>query len=383
MKPKKRLAELLSALIAIGLAVSPAAFAGPALPSVSGPVATFTGNQSNGIASGVDFFCPPIYKLNVNSLTQDITPVDGTAGIRISRVCGNGAAGSGTYMWNGDNGSPGGSDATPPVVNFDGGSYEIITSGASACGIFANNRGGNGGRGQNVVGWLGVAFGGNGGGGGAGGPVTVTSDGSIRTDGEDAFGIFAESRGGIGGDGGWAGTLAYGDGGDGGRGGTGGAVTILSDSSIRTIGKSADGIVGQSLGGAGGDGGWGGATVGSGGGALGSGPGGAVVVTSAGDIETYGTDADGIFAQSVGGFGGGGGTGGGAVAWGSSGNSVGNGGAVTVVNTGAITAKGAGAHSIFAQSVGGGGGNGGSSRGPVLFRRRGLRRRPWRQRHGR
>ncbi|RUV33728.1 hypothetical protein EOB77_37475, partial [Mesorhizobium sp. M7A.F.Ca.MR.228.00.0.0] len=78
------------------------------------------------------------------------------------------------------------------------------------------------------------------------------------------------------------------------------------------------------------------------------------------------TDRDlsiGIFAQSVGGSGGDGGLAGAggafaAVAVGGQGGAGGAGGQVEVKNTANITTKGALAHGILAQSVGGGGGNG-------------------------
>ena len=47
--------------------------AGPDQVVVDGNVATATGDQSNGIASGIDFFSPPVIILNVNNLDAEIS----------------------------------------------------------------------------------------------------------------------------------------------------------------------------------------------------------------------------------------------------------------------------------------------------------------------
>ena len=75
-----------------------------------------------------------------------------------------------------------------------------------------------------------------------------------------------------------------------------------------------------------------------------------------GAAQTFGADALGLAAQSIGGGGGSGGISTGLVALGGSGNSSGNGGIVTVINDGQITTTGHSSDSIFAQSLGGGGG---------------------------
>src|ERR1700722_4047896 len=59
---------------ALSLAIGGPALAGPDACTISGAVATCTGNQSAGVASGVDFTTPPVTTLNVNNLTQAITP---------------------------------------------------------------------------------------------------------------------------------------------------------------------------------------------------------------------------------------------------------------------------------------------------------------------
>src|SRR5665213_4177515 len=67
------------------------AFGGPALaapdpctPSGGGTIATCSGNQSAGIASGTDFTAPPVTTLNVNNLNQAIAPPGTTSGIVFS-----------------------------------------------------------------------------------------------------------------------------------------------------------------------------------------------------------------------------------------------------------------------------------------------------------
>ena len=106
--------------------------------------------------------------------------------------------------------------------------------------------------------------------------------------------------------------------------------------------------------------------VGGKGGAAGSA--GAVDLTNTGTVTTTGDHSLGLFAQSVGG---GGGTGGStsdgsnlsslaaleaSTQIGGNGNTNGNGGNVTVGNSGAIATSGNFSHGIVAQSVGGGGG---------------------------
>ena len=264
-----------------------------------------------------------------------------------------------------------------------------------------------------------VAVGGTGGSGNIGGTVNVVNTGLVTTTGEQAYGIEAQSLGGGGGDGGasLAGAVILGAnkegantavaisvGGKGGTGGNGGTVTVNQNGGVGTSGDGASAIFAQSVGGGGGDGGSSrsftqmlGApcppdtpkcasqnkslslTLGGNGGA--SGDGGTVTVTNQGAIVTIGDDADGIEAQSVGG---GGGTGGNAllgtglgpavtlsgkdrgqfgksvtIAVGGTGGASGDGGNVTINNTGTITTSGNTSYGVLAQSVGGGGGIGG------------------------
>jgi uncharacterized protein YhjY with autotransporter beta-barrel domain len=256
-----------------------------------------------------------------------------------------------------------------------------------------------------------VALGGNGGSGNDGGEVHVTNSGVVVTTGESqANAIYAQSIGGGGGDAGVAtaasgsfgqgqnGTYAIALGGSGAAAGDGKLVEVKNSGSLSTVGGNATGIVAQSIGGGGGSGGdargfslgfskkaagtskgtsvnlsiggWGGA----------AGEGGEVRVTNSGQILTAGGDSHGVFAQSVGGGGGRGGlistqgeeivtfldmankgeAKGGQIAIGGSGAGGGDGGLVTVGNSGLIKTQGKDAHGVFAQSVGGGGGDGGS-----------------------
>ena len=86
------------------------------------------------------------------------------------------------------------------------------------------------------------------------------------------------------------------------------------------------------------------------------GNGGVVNVTNEATIQTYGGNARGIYAQSIGGGGGDGGNAGGFVGVGGEGSGTSDGGDVTVTNHGLIETEGYRSHAIFAESVGGGGG---------------------------
>ncbi|WP_073630391.1 autotransporter outer membrane beta-barrel domain-containing protein [Pseudoxanthobacter soli] len=176
-------------------------------------------------------------------------------------------------------------------------------------------------------------------------------------------------------------SLNHAVGGEGGAGGNGGSVTVTNAMKLSTGGNSAAAIFAQSVGGGGGNGGvmqvasdklftYRGTTGGSG---SGGGSGGAVTVTSTGVIETIGKASSGIIAQSVGGGGGISTTG---IDFQASGNAydkaekpfnftwisggtngiAGDGKAVTVSSSAAITTKGNESHGIVAQSIGGGGG---------------------------
>jgi uncharacterized protein YhjY with autotransporter beta-barrel domain len=273
--------------------------------------------------------------------------------------------GNGGNGGEGHQGMPGGSGGfggTGGTVVVDG-SWDITTRGEKAHGIWAKSVGGNAGSGGSG-GWLG----GSGGAGGQatdGGSVTVASGGEISTFGSDSFGLYAQSVGGFGGTGGVSTGIFYSRGGDGNSAGSGGAVTVTNEASgaITTRGARGHGIYAQSVGGGGGSGGGAGALVGFGGAGAYGGNGGSVTVANEGAILTYGENARGIYAQSVGGGGGDGGDSGGFVAVGGSGSGTSDGKSVSVTNSGLIETTGYRSYGIFAESVGGGGGDGGDSGG--------------------
>ncbi|TCT33014.1 autotransporter outer membrane beta-barrel domain-containing protein [Martelella mediterranea] len=137
--------------------------------------------------------------------------------------------------------------------------------------------------------------------GGDGGSVysTLQGGGAIQTSGDSSIGIIAQSLGGSG-----RSTL---DNSSYGQAGSGGKVNVTTDFAITTNGNYAHGILAQSAASAygygifsfSGDGKvvWGDTSSSSTGSS-------AVVVTNHGSIETYGVDAHGIVAQSIGGGGG-------------------------------------------------------------------------------
>jgi hypothetical protein len=289
------------------------------------------------------------------------------------------------------------------TVNLGAGGF-IQTAGDWASGIVAQSVGGGGGKGG-IAAATGIAhlpdvtinsnvtLGGSGGLGADGGQVTTNlSGGAIKTAGYAASGVLAQS---IGGGGGWGAdgsdksgglfSVGSGNGGSGVAGGVGGNVTLVTKNSntITTTGEGGFGAVLQSVGGSGGYAGSGsGQTLGLGPLAMpatqlvsgsqasyNSGGGGTVAFQDQGSItfNTYGNNAFGILAQSIGG-------GGGIIAnsqaqlassvqtsiYGSKpfSDSVSDGGAVNVTLGAAsrINTSGTGAHGIVAQSVGGGGG---------------------------
>ncbi|MGO8738244.1 hypothetical protein [Rhodoblastus sp.] len=343
------------------------------------------------------------------------TQKDMDIGILAQSIGGGGGNGgftvSGTYSSSGDatttvggscdsscqssaTGGGGGAGNTVTVDNFG----SIKTHGSSSIGIEAQSIGGGGGNGG-FAGALSVSTGGDtstavgggaGGNGGAGDTVTVTNEstGDIHTYAANSVGILAQSIGGGGGNGGFAlsgGAATSGDsntqsvGGSGGMGGTGGTVMVTNNGKITTEQVLSTAIVAQSIGGGGGNGGFsvagtydsgsGGTTSNVGGTGGNGGDGGTVQVTNSGSIKVEQAGSTGILAQSIGG---GGGNGGFAIAAsisdgkisnnvGGTGGNGGNGGDVTVISTGSITATGANSVGVIAQSIGGGGGAGGFS----------------------
>jgi hypothetical protein len=285
-------------------------------------------------------------------------------------------------------------------------SGEIRTSGFNSIGILAMSVGGGGGGGgaastdEEIVGGgsegetsvgIGAAIALAAGGAGNGGTVSVTNSSLIITNGQDSYGISANSIGGGGGVGGSSssgtiGKYAIGGslGGAGGGGGNGAQVDVfnLASAGIWTQQERSIGIFAQSVGGGGGAGGAGaskgrsdGAEVSvnlslGGSGNVG-GNAGKVNVENSGWIQTDKANSHGILAQSIGGSGGVGGASATSandskvavtLSLGGAGGDGGTSDKVTVKNFagGDILTKGDNSHGIFAQSVGGGGGAGGA-----------------------
>ena len=281
-----------------------------------------------------------------------------------------------------------GGDANSATVTSNAG---ITTSGDGSYGIFAQSVGGGGGDAGNEPSGtplnsnqLRITVGGQSGANGDGGAVSVSHlAGPIATSGTGSVAIYAQSVGGGGGRGGVGqyseeAEIALGGGDN--ASGVAGDVTVFTQSgqSIRTTGDSqAYGIWAQSVGGGGGHAG--GAAfglldtvpssgqapkVGAGlslGGGTSDGDGGAVLVTHKAGLQTTGTDAIGIFAQSVGG--GGGVTGGpgdidncdpdACATVAGSGRGTGQAGPVTVYVDGSLEIEGLYSHGVFAQSASG------------------------------
>ena len=338
--------------------------------------------------------------INEGSLS---TQKDESYGIFAQSVGGGGGSGGGAVSLSagvgvsvGGGGAKGGDGKAVEVVSTAGST--ITTDGQRSYGIFAQSVGGGGGDGGFAItagagSLVSVAVGGSGGKGGSADTVDVTMDGNLITDGEQSYGILAQSVGGGGGTGGFAIAGSYGGsgvnvnlglGGSGGVGGEAKTVTVDMAGLIDTNGNRAHGILAQSVGGGGGDGGFAVAgSIGGGtsvnlafGGNAGNGAkGGEVIVGSTGAIITRKDDSHGILAQSIGGSGGNGGFGiaasiaGGTsvnLAFGGDGSSGSYGGNVAVGSEsqsieGFITTYGDRSYGILAQSLGGGGGNGGAA----------------------
>ncbi|WP_425087154.1 hypothetical protein [Stappia sp.] len=325
---------------------------------------------------------------------------------------GEGAEGKGVSLsfTMGGSGGGGGHGETVDVTNHK--QTTITTSGKASYAIFAQSVGGSGGTGGNgepgLEGWLAdvydvyeklntakeiyeqfkefpeslyeslsVDVGGGAGEASDGGDVTVTNDGDLTTTGDSATAIYAQSvggGGGTGGDGSQGLITSLSVAGSSGGGGHGGTVNVTHNGTISTDGDGAMGILAQSLGGGGGAAGdiettivheidnlWEtlGAQVFSVADGGEGGDGGDVTVTlgSDGAIVTYGANAHGIFAYSIGGGGGAEGelkAGDGTGSIGSEGRD-GLGGLVTVDVNYLVDVGGEGAVGVYAQSVSGGG----------------------------
>lgn len=258
----------------------------------------------------------------------------------------------------------------------------ISTLGSGAVGIFAQSIGGGGGNGGSSISHVGgaalvkgysldagISVGGNGGSGNVGGALDVINYGSVTTEGDHGYGIFAQSVGGGGGNGGNSQGLSSSTpvfrstitlGGMGGSGNHGSAVSISNHGAITTYGDYAAGIFAQSIGGGGGNGGQ------------------ASDVASS-TFQSAFSDANALqnvllaIAKGVFNFIPGGDPNNPAppgqlssvnvnvgVTVGGGGGSGNNGGYIEVDNSGSVDTSGANSPGIIAQSIGGGGGNGGA-----------------------
>ena len=307
--------------------------------------------------------------INITNDAQLVTTGDFSFGILAQSIGGGGGNGGGTGAWFASIGGDGGAAGSGGVVTVEN-KETIMTIGKWSHSIFAQSIGGGGGNGGGS-GAIWVALGGDGGAAGNGGDVNVFNKGQLLTVGNSSSGIFAQSIGGGGGTGAGAGALNIALGGDGGAAGNGGRVNVDNKGAILTVGDGSHSIFAQSIGGGGGSADTSGAAIFSLGGEGGSGGNaGAVEVKTSEQLETFGINSSGIFAQSVGG---GGGNGGNvmnfsaglnisfSIGIGGDGAEGGNGNLVAVNSDSNIITHGQSSNGILAQSVGGGGGNGGSS----------------------
>lgn len=279
-------------------------------------------------------------------------------GVVIGSVGGSGGSGGDSYLSLGVPAAAGGAAARGG--NVTGTNHaDITTSGVEAHGVFVYSRSGDGGQAGDVI--AGIAQGGTGGAGNGGGTATGNNYGAITTTGRGANGLLVQSLGGASGDGGGSFGIV-GIPGNSLQAGTGGTAIANNFGSITTSGEGAHGVVAQSIGGTGGQAGGsvgivalGNASGGTGGSS------GAATAVNGGSIVTSGTNAYGLFAQSVGGGGGDGAFAAGLVSLGSAGGGGGNGGTATARQDGnaSISTRGNGSFGIYATSIGGGGGNGG------------------------
>ncbi|MBB5213709.1 autotransporter outer membrane beta-barrel domain-containing protein [Parapusillimonas granuli] len=332
---------------------------GEPLPSitVSNAIGGSGGDGGQGKSAGVDNKNAGIETFGAGAtgiLAQSIGGGGGNAGNAFAYGLAIAAPGASAFnATNAVGGSGGGGGSGDSARAYNDGS--VYTHGDGAMGMHVQSIGGGGGNAGSASAsadalslYRTVAFGQtiggtNSKGGGKGGAAYAENRGRIETRGVGATGILLQSIGGGGGNGGAVTssassglsfdktlnslvqklpladsvTMVNAIGGNGGNGGDGGAVNAVLASSglIRTRGAQSDGLLAQSIGGGGGTGGGGSAasegtlsltlSMGGKGGAGGSG--GAIGISNAGTIETYGDASYGIFAQSVGGGGGNGG----------------------------------------------------------------------------
>ncbi|WP_145145589.1 autotransporter outer membrane beta-barrel domain-containing protein [Roseomonas gilardii] len=328
----------------LGSNVSVLVMPGSTTSSGSGIVAQSFGGQggqggkghdaSSGGSAGTGADAGTVYVENHGAVSTNSYDAPGILMQSFGGAGGSGGHGGG-WGSGGGNGGTGGSGNSVQVVAAAESS--VTTAGINSPGILLQSIGGGGGNAGDSNGWL--SIGGDGSGAGNGGNVTIVKSTSglgaspITTSGERSTGILAQSIGGGGGNGGTgdASAKSSGDntnisstvalGGTAGGGGNAGPVTVTNTGALLSLGDGAIGILAQAIGGGGGRGGGAAGTsngtftasvgVGGNGGAGGSttqpNNANAVAVTNSGTLVTFGADAPGIVAQSIGG---GGGTGG-------------------------------------------------------------------------
>ncbi|OZA18395.1 MAG: hypothetical protein B7Y02_01680, partial [Rhodobacterales bacterium 17-64-5] len=277
---------------------------------------------------------------------------------------GNGAPPSDSLNEVGGDGGTGGDAASGTAVTVTIASGATIsTTGFASNAIVAQSLGGAGADGASVGGFF-NSSGGAGSAGGTAGYVYLNTAGTITTSGDASIAVVVQSVAGGGGNGGSSDSVISPMGGNGAASGDAGGVTAINRGSIRTNGNYAHGILAQSVGGGGGSliGGAGssisvGGTASSGG----TGGGAEALVRNYGAITTQGNFSDGILAQSIGGGGGNGGGAGGLGSLGGQGASGGNADVTKVYNANLVSTSGENAIGIAAQSIGGGGGRGGGA----------------------
>jgi len=334
---------------------------------------------------------------------------DGATGIMLQSVGGGGGSGANSQALFYAVGGKGGQGGAGGAVKVALTNTTIVSEGDFARGLIGQSIGGGGGHGGYAKAFgvlVDSGIGGKGGDGGDAGAVSLTTTNTnVTTTGQHAMGLVLQTIGGGGGIGGAdqdavAGvgfTVNVGVGGTGGSGGAGGDLNLTLDeqSTIKTTGLDAHGVLLQAISGGGGAGGAAsGATYnlsdmsdvpvkvnldiaigGVGGSSLAPGK---ITVSNAGTIETAGAGSFGLVLQSIGGGGGhGADSTAGSNSWGDGGQNpevamnvsasvggrggaAGDGDSIELNSSGSITTSGHNAVGLLAHSIGGGGGVGGT-----------------------
>lgn len=304
--------------------------------------------------------------MSIASFVSIITMGDQSPGILVQNQSGNGgSAGDAMHILYSQGGNGGYAGTIGDTHITVGGSIE--THGQASHGIEVQSLSGGGGDAGNSAGLIGV--GGSGGTGQNAGTIEAALSGSIRTYGGGSNGVMLQA---IGGGGGSAADINDGTivavGGSGGVAGTGGVITLTNSGLIATSGDNSIGILAQSIGAGGGSAGGSLGVIAVGGSGSANGAGGNITFTNQGVVQTQGYQSYGIVAQSVGGGGGvGGGTGLSVIAVGGSDGAAGDGGQITLNQSGQVTTQGDQAHGVIGQSIGGGGGIGGDAIGALAI----------------